>query len=70
MEAINNKMISFETPVDEYEAWQTATIAIVWMALETIGNGLLLALIHYYNYGGDPLKWRIVDHVSFGFYQN
>ena len=57
--------IEFEMPTNEYEIWQTILIAFVWIALETIGNGLLLALIHFYKYGGDPLKWRIVDHVSF-----
>ena len=66
MEVINiDTCIEFEMPTNEYEIWQTTLIAFVWIALETIGNGLLLALIHFYKYGGDPLKWRVVDHVSF-----
>ena len=60
----SNTTVHFETPTNEYELWQKAIIAFIWMALETIGNGLLLALINFYSYGGDPLKWRIVDHVS------
>ena len=60
----SNTTVHFETPTNGYELWQKAIIAFIWMALETIGNGLLLALIHFYSYGGDPLKWRIVDHVS------
>ena len=64
---VNNIDIEFEMPINEYEIWQTIVIAFVWIALETIGNGLLVALIHFYKYGGDPLKWRIVDHVSFEF---
>ena len=69
MEEINiDTCIEFEMPTNEYEIWQTILIAFVWIALETIGNGLLLALIHFYKYGGDPLKWRIVDHVSFNFF--
>ena len=61
---VNNVDIEFEMPTNEYEIWQTIVIAIVWIGLETIGNGLLLALIHFYKNGGDPLKWRVVDHVS------
>ena len=64
MEEVSNITIKFEMITNEYETWQTAVIAIVWLVLETIGNGLLLSLIHYYKFGGDPLKWRIVDLVS------
>ena len=59
-----NMSIKFEAITNEYETWQTIVIAFVWIVVETIGNGLLLLLIHYYKFGGDPLKWRIVDHVS------
>ena len=55
----------FETPNDNYQHWQTAVIALVWLTAETLGNCLVLALIHFYHNGGDPLKWRIVDHVRF-----
>ena len=64
MEESGNSTIKFMAITNEYETWQTVVIAVVWIVLETIGNGLLLALIHFYKNGGDPLKWRIVDHVS------
>ena len=64
MEGSGNITIEFVAITNEYETWQTAVIAVIWIVLETIGNGLLLSLIHYYKFGGDPLKWRIVDHVS------
>ena len=61
---VDEKM-EFEGPDDDYEPWQTAVIALVWLTAETLGNCLVLALIHFYHNGGDPLKWRIVDHVRF-----
>ena len=64
MEEVSNMTIKFETITNEYEIWQKAVIAIIWIVLETFGNGLLLSLIHFYKFGGDPLKWRIVDLVS------
>ena len=64
MEGSGNITIEFVAITNEYETWQTTVIAVIWIVLETIGNGLLLSLIHYYKFGGDPLKWRIVDHVS------
>ena len=64
MEGTGNMTIKFEAITNEYETWQTAVIAVIWIVLETFGNGLLLSLIHYYKFGGDPLKWRIVDLVS------
>ena len=67
MEHSANMTIKFEAITNEYETWQTVAIAVIWFVIETIGNGLLLSLIHYYKFGGDPLKWRIVDHVSLAF---
>ena len=67
MEHSANMTIKFEAITNEYETWQTVVIAVIWFVIETIGNGLLLSLIHYYKFGGDPLKWRIVDHVSLAF---
>ena len=67
MDKSSNMTIEFVTITNEYETWQIVVIAVIWIFLETIGNGLLLSLIHYYKFGGDPLKWRIVDHVSLPF---
>ena len=67
MDESSNITIKFEVITNEYETWQTVVIAVIWIILQTIGNGLLLSLIHYYKFGGDPLKRRIVDHVSLSF---
>ena len=53
-----------ETLVFEGLENESLVIVFVWIAIETLGNGFLLALMHFYWFGGDPLKWRIVDHVS------
>ena len=67
MDESSNITIKFEVITNEYETWQTVVIAVIWIILQTIGNGLLLSLIHYYKFGGDPLKQRIVDNVSLSF---
>ena len=59
-----NKSLVFETPSNDYELWQEIVIIWIWISLETVGNAFLLALIHFYRFGGDPLKWRIIDKVS------
>ena len=62
-EAFNETMV-FEGLDNDYTLWKSLVIVFVWVAIETLGNGFLLALMHFYWFGGDPLKWRIVDHVS------
>ena len=38
-------------------------MVFLWVIIEVIGNGLLLGLIRFDWYGGDPLKRRIIDQV-------
>ena len=40
-------------------------IVILWILVEVFGNGLLFGLIQFDRFGGDPLKQRIVDQVSY-----
>ena len=40
-------------------------IFIFWFLIMFPGNGLLLGLIQFDRLGGDPLKRRILDQVSF-----
>ena len=39
-------------------------IVLIWLLIETVGNGLLFGLIHYDLWAGDPLKRRISDQVG------
>ena len=38
-------------------------IVLLWLLIETIGNGLLFGLIRFDIFAGDPLKPRITDQV-------
>ena len=38
-------------------------IGVLWFLIEVIGSLLLLGLIQYERFGGDPLKRRIIDQV-------
>ena len=38
--------------------------AVEWVVYQTMGNGLLFGLIQFDRLGGDPLKRRITDQVS------
>ena len=43
MEESGNRTVKFEAITNEYETWQIVVIAIIWIVLETVGNGLLLS---------------------------
>ena len=38
-------------------------ILVIWVLLAIIGNGLIIGIIQFDRFGGDPLKRRIVDQV-------
>ena len=38
-------------------------IVVIWVLLAIIGNGLVIGIIQFDRFGGDPLKRRIVDQV-------
>ena len=38
-------------------------LVFLWIVIEVVGNGLLLGLIQFDRFGGDPCKRRIVDQV-------
>ena len=40
-------------------------IGVLWFLIEVIGGLLLLGLIQYERFGGDPLKRRIIDQVGY-----
>ena len=39
---------------------------IVWLIIQTLGNFLIIGIIQYERFGGDPLKRRITDQVKKG----
>ena len=39
-------------------------VGVLWFLIEVIGNLLLLGLIQYERFGGDPLKRRLIDQVK------
>ena len=39
-------------------------ILVIWFSVQFFGNGLLIGLIQFERFGGDPLKRRIIDQVS------
>ena len=42
---------------------ENIVIGVLWFLIEVIGNLLLLGLIEFDRFGGDPLKRRIIDQV-------
>ena len=38
-------------------------IVVIWVLLAIIGNGLVIGIIQFDRFGGDPLKRRIIDQV-------
>ena len=43
-------------------------ILVIWFSVQFFGNGLLIGLIQFDRFGGDPLKRRIIDQVRFKSY--
>ena len=37
---------------------------LVWLIIQTLGNFLIIGIIQYERFGGDPLKRRITDQVK------
>ena len=67
MNFINNSnvlLMNFEKLSNDYSIAESLVIGILWFLIQTAGNCLQLAYIDYFYNSGDPLKWKIVDHVS------
>ena len=39
-------------------------IVLIWLLIETVGNGMLFGLINFDLWAGDPLKRRMSDQVG------
>ena len=44
--------------------FEKIVIGVLWSLIEVIGGLLLLGLIQYERFGGDPLKRRLIDQVK------
>ena len=53
-----------ETCRIRFEGSEKIIFGIQWLLFQIIGNGLLIGLIQFDQFGGDPLKRRITDQVS------
>ena len=67
MNFINNSIVllmNFEKLSNDYSIAESLVIGILWFLIQTAGNCLHLIYLDYFYNSGDPMKWRIVDHVS------
>ena len=53
-----------ETCRIRFEGSEKIIFGIQWLLFQIIGNGLLIGLIQFDRFGGNPLKRRITDQVS------
>ena len=55
--------VSFSTENLTYDTIEKIFIVLIWLLVQIPGNIMLLGIIHFDQYGGDPLKRRIHDQV-------
>ena len=58
---LNIKFISEDLELSNFEK---VIIGVFWILIVVIGSGLLIGIVQFDRFGGDPLKRRIVDKVS------
>ena len=61
---MNRTEIEFNQETEKILA-EKIVIGFIWILVETLGNSMLFGLVQFDRLGGDPLKRRIVDQVSF-----
>ena len=57
----NTKFLSEDLELSNFEK---VIIGVFWIMIVVIGSGFLIGIIQFDQFGGDPLKRRIVDKVS------
>ena len=60
--------VMFTVQEIELEVAVKVLIVLMWLLIETVGNGMLFGLIHFDLWAGDPLKRRISDQVGWIFF--
>ena len=58
---LNTEFISEDLELSNFEK---VVIGIFWILIVVIGSGLMIGIVQFDRFGGDPLKRRIVDKVS------
>ena len=59
--------ISLEsTELEKSSSIEKVICILVWLIIQTLGNFLIVGIIQYERFGGDPLKRRITDQVICG----
>jgi len=61
---MNQTEIEFNQGTEKILA-EKIVIGFIWILVETLGNSMLFGMVQFDRLGGDPLKRRIVDQVSF-----
>ena len=46
-----------------FNTFEKIVIVLLWLVIQILGNTMLLGLIHFDWFGGDPLKRRLQDQV-------
>ena len=62
---LQNTFISMEsTELDKSSDTEKIICIVVWLIIQIFGNFLIIGIIQYERFGGDPLKRRITDQVT------
>ena len=62
---MNFTKYEFSTEDFTFNAFEKVAIVVLWLVIQIPGNVILLGLIQFDRLGGDPLKRRMQDQVSF-----
>ena len=57
--------VTFSTEDLYFNAFEKVAIVVLWLVIQIPGNIMLLGIIQFDRLGGDPLKRRVQDQVSF-----
>ena len=57
----NTKFFSEDLELSNFEK---VIVGVFWIMIVVIGSGFLIGIIQFDQFGGDPLKRRIVDKVG------
>ena len=63
----DSEEVEFIVEENELGVAEKVLILLIWLLIETIGNGMLFGIIHFDIWAGDPLKRRISDQVGWFF---
>ena len=65
MEHATNVTEEFSIIMEEIPLADRVIAGVLWILCEFPGNALLFGMVQFDRFGGDPLKRRITDQVTF-----